>query len=102
VKKSVNSTNSSAKPAGTAPAQSVADGVLSGVLSQTFDAADLPLQGPGTWTLTSSTALATQLACPTHHGAVHIQVVISGAQRCELQLSSTYQGATTWQLTPTA
>jgi hypothetical protein len=88
-------------PAGTAPAQNVAAGVLSGVLSQSFDAADLPLQGPGLWTLTTSAALTAQLVCPTRTSAVQGQVVISGARRCELQLSSAYQGATTWQLTPT-
>lgn len=100
--RSATSTGSSAQPAGKAPAVNVADGVLSGVLSPTFDVADLPMQGPGSWTLTGSAALQAQLACPSHTGEVQGQVVISGAQRCELQLTSTYQGATTWQLTPTA
>ena len=98
--RSDNSIRKSVKPAGTAPAQNVADGVLSGVLSQTFDAADLPLQGPGTWTLSTSSALTAQLVCASRTSAIQVQVVISGARRCELQLSSAYQGATTWQLTP--
>jgi hypothetical protein len=80
---------------------SITSGVLSGVLTPTFDAADLPLQGPGSWTLTTSTALQAQLACPSHDAQVLGQVVIDGAQRCQLQLTSANPGgSTTWQLAP--
>jgi hypothetical protein len=75
--------------------------VLSGSLTPAFHVADVPLQGPGLWTLTTSTPIDAQLLCASRTVSVYERLVIMTGQRCQLQLTSTNpEVSPTWQLTP--
>src|ERR1019366_7724550 len=88
-------------PAAAPPSESVSSGVLSGSLSPGFQVADVPVQGPGLWTLTTSTPIDARLLCTSRTVSVHRRLVIMTGQRCQLQLTSTNpEVSPTWQLTP--
>src|SRR5674476_503294 len=72
-----------------APSVSVSSGVVTGALSRAFAVAVVPLRGPGMWTLTSSAPITAQLLCPDVSGPVNALIVVNGAQRCQLKLTST-------------
>jgi hypothetical protein len=83
------------------PSESVSSGVLSGSLSSGFQVADVPVQGPGLWTLTTSNPIDARLLCVSRTVSVHRRLVIMTGQRCQLQLTSTNpEVSPTWQLTP--
>src|SRR5664280_769348 len=98
---SVVATSSIVKSPARAPSVSVSSGVVTGALSPAFAVAVVPLRGPGTWTLTSSAPITAQLLCPDVSGPVNALIVVNGAQRCQLKLTSTnIEASPTWQLTP--
>lgn len=100
--KFVSVTVSTAKSVAPEPSASAASGVLSGVLTPSFGVADVPVQGPGLWTLTTSSPIRSRLQCASSVVAVARRVVIWTPQSCQLQLISTDpEVSPTWQLTPT-
>jgi hypothetical protein len=77
-------------------------GASSGVLGHGFEVVDVPLQGPGTWTLSTSAPTLQSLQCGDQTTLVQQLVVVGATQSCQLAISSTSSGASlTWQLTPT-
>jgi hypothetical protein len=83
------------------PSESASSGVLSGSLSPGFQVADVPVQGPGLWTLSTSTPIDARLLCTSRTVLVHRRLVIMTGQQCQLQLTSTNpEVSPTWQLTP--
>lgn len=93
-------TGSSATPGAPAPAISVATGVVAGHLDPPFGVVDVPLRGPGTWTLSASAPVTATLRCPSVSGPVVGDVVVAGAQVCQLELTTRAPTGSTWQLTP--
>ncbi|HWD97071.1 MAG TPA: hypothetical protein VG246_11690 [Acidimicrobiales bacterium] len=84
-----------------APAESASSGVLSGHLSPSFDVADLPLAGPGTWDVASSSPVSVNLACSGTSIPVSSQFVIGAKEQCQVSIIATTPGSSlTWQLTP--
>jgi hypothetical protein len=76
-------------------------GELSGTLAPGFESVDVPLLGPGSWTLSASAATTQSLDCGSAASPVVSQVVVGSNQSCQLAIASTSAGATlTWQLTP--
>jgi hypothetical protein len=99
--KYVDVTRSSAKQTAPTSGAVVSSGVLSGPLTPTFSVADVPVRGPGLWTLSASSLIQAQLQCPARSVSVERRVVIMTAQNCQLQLTSTNpEVSPTWQLTP--
>jgi hypothetical protein len=95
-------TDSTATSLAPARGASASSGVLSGTLSPSFDVADIPVQGPGLWTLTTSSTLHARLTCAAQTAPVERRVVIWTSEACQLQLTSTNpEVSPTWQLTPT-
>lgn len=100
--KYVDVTDSTAKSAALGPTATVSSGVLSGVLSPSFGVAEVPVQGPGLWTLTSSSKVQAQLQCAATTVPVTSRVIIWTNELCQLQLTSMNpEVSPTWQLTPT-
>ncbi len=98
---SVAETALSARSPARARAGSAASGALAGTLSPGFAVAVVPLRGPGAWSLTGSASISAVLYCPSVSGPVVGEVVITSAEGCQLQVTSTNaQGLPQWQLTP--
>jgi len=98
----VDVTESTAKAPEPALGAVAPSGVLSGALNATFDVADIPVRGPGLWTLTTSSPLRAHLTCASAVAPVGRRVVIWTSESCQLQLTSTDpEVSPTWQLTPT-
>ena len=94
-------TGSNATNVAPAPGTTVSNSVLSGSLSSAFAVADVPLRGPGLWTLATSTPITAQLLCTSRTVSVSRRVVIMTSQSCQLQLTSMNpEVSPTWQLTP--
>jgi hypothetical protein len=94
-------TGSSAGNVAPAPSVTVSTSVLSGSLSSAFAVADVPLRGPGLWTLATSYPIGAQLLCASRTVSVSRRVVIMTSQSCQLQLTSKNpEVSPTWQLTP--
>jgi hypothetical protein len=94
------STASTAKSPGRASSANALSGTLAGELTSPLGVADVPLRGPGSWTLTSSAPILAQLQCPDSSGSEVGRVTISGAQSCQLQLTTAnLRLSPTWQLT---
>jgi hypothetical protein len=75
--------------------------VLSGQLTPSFNVAELPLAGPGTWDVASSTPVTVTLACSGSTIAVTSQFVIGAKEQCQVTImATTSESSLTWQLTP--
>ena len=96
------STTTTAPPSEPGGDASAVSGPTSGVLSPTFDVADVPVQGPGTWLLSTSAPTTARLQCGSSQVSVTQQVVITGNETCDLELTSSADETSTWQLTPAA
>lgn len=80
---------------------SVSTSTLEGELTGAFDVADVPLHGPGTWTLSTGGAVNALLRCPASTEAIVTKVVIATAIECQLQLRLVDTSTSlAWQLTP--
>jgi hypothetical protein len=72
-----------------------------GVLGPGFEVVDVPLRGPGNWTLTTSASTSQSLQCGAQTSPVVQQVVVGATQSCQLEISSTSNEASlTWRLIP--
>jgi hypothetical protein len=80
---------------------SAMSGALSGTLEPGFESVDVPLLGPGSWTLSASAATNQSLNCGADASPVDTEVVVGSGQSCQLAIASSSVGASlTWQLTP--
>jgi hypothetical protein len=94
-------TVSNAGSVASAAAENASSGALSGQLSSAFNAADLPLAGPGTWDVASSAPVDVTLACSGTTIPVTSQFVIGAKEQCQVSISAATPGSSlTWQLTP--
>jgi len=86
----------------TAPSKGVAAaGVVSGLLSTSFDFADVPLQGPGTWQFASNGATGQSLHCGAQSSTILTSVVVGSDQTCQLEIQAgNITTPISWQLTP--
>jgi hypothetical protein len=75
-------------------------GELSGTLAPGIESVDVPLLGPGNWTLSTSAATDQSLNCGADVSPVVNQVVVGSGQSCQLEITSSSTGTSTWQLTP--
>jgi hypothetical protein len=95
-------TTTSVKPAAPISNASALSGDLSGTLGPGFETVDVPLRGPGNWTLTASGPTDQSLNCGADTSPVVSQVVVGSDQSCQLEIASTSAGTSlTWQLTST-
>jgi hypothetical protein len=79
----------------------VASGELEGLVTSELPVVDIPLQGPGVWTLSTTSPSRDQLDCATSSLTVSSSIVLLTSQRCQLQVASATTGASlTWLLTP--
>jgi hypothetical protein len=100
-RRSFAATGSNAKSSAPEPSAPDLRGALTGAFRADFRVVDVPLVGPGTWTLWSSASLRAQLICPSVAGPVVGTIQIVRAEHCQLELSPTSaQESPTWQLTP--
>jgi len=94
-------TGSNVKAVANAPAETVASGALSGQLSPSFNVADVPLEGPGTWSLATSSMSNTTLQCSNRTVVVQSSIVVGAKQQCQLIITAANPATNlTWQLTP--
>jgi hypothetical protein len=76
-------------------------GELSGALNPGFESVDVPLLGPGNWTLSASGPTNQSLNCGADTSPVEGQVVVGSNQSCQLEITSISVGTSlAWQLTP--
>ncbi len=100
---SSNMTASNVKPVANARAESVASGALTGRLSPSFDVADVPLAGPGTWSIATSSPARTTVQCTNVETQVQTQIVVGANESCQLIIRAVTRATSlTWQLTPVA
>jgi hypothetical protein len=91
----------SAKPVVYARAESATNGVLTGRLRPSFDVADVPLEGPGTWSIATSSPARTTVQCANLETKVQGEIVVGSKQSCQLIISALSPvTALTWRLTP--
>ena len=96
------SISSTATSVALAPNVNASSGALEGTLNPNLEVADVPLQGPGTWTLATSAQSHSRLSCSSVSEAVVARVSILSTQSCQLVITSFSPGVSqTWQLTPT-
>jgi hypothetical protein len=63
--------------------------------------ADVPLQGPGNWTVASSAPVSVTLNCAGSTIAVNGQFVIAAHTSCQVTITAeTPSQVVTWELTP--
>jgi hypothetical protein len=75
--------------------------VLTGQLSASFPVADVPLDGPGTWSVATSAAATLTLRCANQSIRLQTQFVIGAREQCQLIITTaTTSTSLTWQLTP--
>ena len=102
VKSSSGATDLNVKSSANASAASASSGAVSGQLSPTFNVADVPLQGPGNWTVASSAPVSVTLNCAGSTIAVNGQFVIAAHTTCQITITAeTPSQFVTWELTPT-
>jgi hypothetical protein len=98
---SSSGTASNVKPVANAPAESASSGVLTGQLTPSFAVADVPLDGPGTWSVATSAPATLTLRCANQSINVQTQFVIGARERCQLTITPAKTSTSlTWQLTP--
>ncbi len=95
-----DATTSSVKPVAPISNANAMSGELSGTLAPGIESVDVPLLGPGNWTLSTSAATDQSLSCGSDASPVVNQVVVGSGQSCQLEITSTSTGTSTWQLTP--
>ena len=79
----------------------VHDGVLAGVIDSELNVVDVPLAGPGSWTLLTSAPTVQRLECAQQTAPITSTVVVGISQTCQLVISATTTGTSVqWQLTP--
>src|ERR1700722_714944 len=101
VEKSFSSaTTTTVKPVASIPSASAMNGALSGTLAPGFEVVDVPLLGPGDWTLSATAPTTQTLDCGGDASPVVNQVVVGQGQNCQLVIASSSAGTSTWQLTP--
>jgi hypothetical protein len=94
-------TSSTVKSTGPAPIVNVASGELEGHVSAELPVDVIPLQGPGTWTLSTTSPSLNVLACDTTTHDEEDNIVLLSNESCQLQIASATTGASlTWLLTP--
>src|SRR5665213_15684 len=94
-------TTTTAKPVAPTSNANAMSGELSGTLNPGFESVDVPLLGPGNWTLSSSGPTSQSLNCGADTSPVELQVVVGSNQSCQLEITSTSVGPSlSWQLTP--
>ncbi|HEY5266473.1 MAG TPA: hypothetical protein VIJ40_06650 [Acidimicrobiales bacterium] len=92
---------SSVKTVAVASGETVANGDLSGQLAASFSVADVPLDGPGTWSLNTSAPANATLQCANAVAIVQSQVVVAAKDSCQFIIKSLNPSSSlTWQLTP--
>jgi len=95
-------TSSTVRSVALALSANVSSGALEGSLNHAFPTADVPLQGPGSWTLTTSAKVRSLLECKTLSATIVTRVIIKNNQSCQLEITSIGpEVSQTWQLTPT-
>src|SRR6202035_3854287 len=98
---SSSATASNAKPVANAPGESASSGVLTGQLTPSFAVADVPLDGPGTWSVATSAPATLTLRCANQAISVQAQFVLGAREQCQLTITpATSSTSLTWQLTP--
>jgi hypothetical protein len=93
-------TTSSVKPVAPISNANAMSGALSGALGPGFESVDVPLRGPGNWTLAASAPTDQTLNCGAATSPVLAQVVVGADQSCQLEITATSDGTSSWQLTP--
>ena len=84
-----------------APAENSASGALSGQLTARFDVAVVPLEGPGTWTVSDSAPTNVSLSCQGSSIDVLTQFEIGAHEECQVTITpGSATTSLTWQLTP--
>jgi hypothetical protein len=80
---------------------SATSGALTGRLHPSFEVADVPLAGPGTWLITTSAPARTTVQCANLETKVQTQVVVGSKESCQLIITAVSPATSlTWQLTP--
>ena len=98
---SSNVTDSTTRPVAPVTNASALNGALAGSLSPQIALVDVPLRGPGSWSLATSGPTNQVLICAGQSSPVTSQVVVGATQSCQLEITSTSAEASlTWQLTP--
>ena len=95
--------SSTAKPLVSAANIEMSTGAVSGQLTSQFGVADVPLQGPGVWTLTTSDVTSQSLHCGSQMSPVTTRIVIGASQTCQFEISaSSSSSPINWRLSPTS
>ncbi len=98
---SSSSTASSDRPIASASAVTAASGALSGQLGPSFESAEVPFEGPGTWTIAASAPVRATLLCQGTAIDLTSEFTVGARDYCQLSLSPATPGASlTWQVTP--
>ncbi|HEY5104220.1 MAG TPA: hypothetical protein VII65_04160 [Acidimicrobiales bacterium] len=101
VANSSSKTGSSVKPVAVASGETVGSGALSGQLTPSFNVADVPLDGPGTWSLVTSAPADATLQCANALASVQSQVIVAAKESCQFIIKTIIPSSSlTWQLTP--
>src|SRR5580698_2502979 len=79
-------TTSSVRPIAPIGNANAMSGALSGTLGPGFESVDVPLQGPGEWTLSANAPTAQTLDCGADTSSVAAQVVVGADQNCQLAI----------------
>jgi hypothetical protein len=100
-KNSSDVTASNVKSSVNASADSASSGVVSGQLSPTFAVADVPLRGPGTWSVATSAPATVKLTCAGATITVDGQFEIAARTTCQVTIATMGPNrSVTWELTP--
>ncbi|MBW4077559.1 MAG: hypothetical protein HIU84_03410 [Acidobacteria bacterium] len=98
----VTPTSSIAKSIALAPNKNVSSGALAGTLSVAQPVVDIPLEGPGSWSIATSAPALEVLACGGSTQSVAVQFTITLHQSCQLVITSTnHEVRPSWRLIPT-
>src|ERR1039458_7786469 len=82
-------TTTSVKPVAPISNASALSGDLSGTLGPGFETVDVPLRGPGNWTLTASGSTDQSCNFVADTSPVVSKVVVGSNQSCQLEIAST-------------
>ena len=94
-------TNLTVSASASAPDDNVASSEVEGLVSPLSPVAVIPLQGPGIWTITTSSPSVNEMVCASTTRRVESFVALLSAQSCQLQVTSVTSGASlSWLLTP--
>jgi glutamate dehydrogenase/leucine dehydrogenase len=102
-KNSSGVTVSNVKSSASASVANASSGVVTGQLSPTFAVADVPLRGPGTWTVATSAPAKVNLSCAGATIKVEGQLEIAANTTCQVTITPMgLNHSLTWELTPSA